>query len=47
MLPIRLGMANATGRRTCIVYTLTRKGRVEIDELPDGGMPTDSTCPCS
>ncbi len=36
MLPMRLGMINANGPQDLIVYALTRKGRVEIDQLPHG-----------
>ena len=33
MLPIRLGMANSEGTQDLTIYTLTRNGRVEFDEL--------------
>lgn len=40
MLPIRLGMANAKGPQDLVVYTLTRKGRVESVNYRTVDMPT-------
>ncbi|MFL5393475.1 MAG: DUF2330 domain-containing protein [Myxococcales bacterium] len=49
MLPIRLGMANApaTGETTqdLIVYTLTRKGRVEASNYQTVKIPSDADVP--
>ena len=45
MLPIRLGMANADGPQDLVVYTLTRKGRVETHQLPDGEAARDMEVP--
>jgi hypothetical protein len=49
MLPIRLGMANApaTGETTqdLIVYTLTRKGRVEASNYQTVKIPSDADIP--
>ena len=49
MLPIRLGMANApaTGDATqdLIVYTLTRKGRVEASNYQTVKIPSDANVP--
>jgi hypothetical protein len=45
MLPIRLGMANATGPQDLLVYTLTRRGRVESTNYRTTKMPTDVEIP--
>ena len=45
MLPIRLGMANAKGAQDLLVYTLTRKGRVESANYKTVNVPTDSEVP--
>jgi hypothetical protein len=45
MLPIRLGMANAHGPQDLIIYTLTRKGRVESTNYRTAKIPTGTEIP--
>lgn len=45
MLPIRLGTVNARGQQELILYTLTRKGRVETANYRTVRMPTDAEVP--
>jgi len=45
MLPIRLGMINAAGPQELIVFTLTRKGRVEVANYRTVEMPSDLDVP--
>ncbi|MGB0505472.1 MAG: DUF2330 domain-containing protein [Pikeienuella sp.] len=45
MLPIRLGMVNASGPQDLLLYTLTRKGRVETVNYRTVKMPTDFEVP--
>ena len=45
MLPIRLGMANANGDQDMLVYTFTRKGRVETTNYRTTKIPTDREVP--
>ena len=45
MLPMRLGMLNAKGAQDLIVYTLTRKGRVEASNYRTVKVPTDIDLP--
>ncbi len=45
MLPIRLGMANATSAQDMIVYAFTRKGRVETANYRTTKLPTDRDIP--
>lgn len=45
MLPMRLGMLNARGPQDLIVYTLTKKGRVESTNYFTGRVPTDIDLP--
>jgi len=45
MLPIRLGMANATGPQDLVVYTLTRRGRVESTNYRTTKLPTGMDIP--
>ena len=45
MLPIRLGMANADGPQDMLVFTITRKGRVESANYKTVNMPTDADVP--
>src|SRR5258707_12549530 len=45
MLPIRLGMANATGPQDLVVYTLTRRGRVEATNYRTTKLPTGMDIP--
>lgn len=45
MLPIRLGMANAEGDQDMIVYTFTKKGRVETTNYATRKIPTDKEIP--
>jgi hypothetical protein len=45
MLPIRLGMANADGQQDLIIYTLTKKGRVECTNYRTVSIPTDMNMP--
>lgn len=45
MLPIRLGMANATGDQDLIVYAFTDKGRTECTNYRTVKIPTDREIP--
>jgi hypothetical protein len=45
MLPIRLGMANASGEQDMIVYALTKTGRVECTNYRTVKIPTDRNIP--
>ncbi|MEL7154918.1 MAG: DUF2330 domain-containing protein [Pseudomonadota bacterium] len=45
MLPIRLGMLNAKGKQDLLLWTLTRKGRVETVNYRTVKMPTGSEIP--
>jgi hypothetical protein len=45
MLPMRLGMLNAKGPQDLIVYTLTRKGRVEASNYRTVKVPTGIDLP--
>ncbi len=45
MLPIRLGMANADGDQDLIVYSFTRKGRIECTNYRNVNMPTGNNIP--
>jgi hypothetical protein len=45
MLPIRLGMLNSKGSQDLLLYTLTRKGRVETANYRTVRMPTDMEIP--
>jgi hypothetical protein len=45
MLPIRLGMANAEGPQDLVIYTLTRKGRVESTNYKTVKMPSNVEVP--
>lgn len=45
MLPIRLGMANASGPQDLIVYAFTRSGRVEAVNYRTVKMPTGNKVP--
>ena len=45
MLPIRLGMANADGDQDLIVYSFTRKGRVECTNYRNVSIPTGNNVP--
>ncbi len=45
MLPIRLGMANAEGPQDLVIYTLTRKGRVESTNYRTVKVPSDVEVP--
>jgi hypothetical protein len=45
MLPIRLGMANASGPQDLIVYALTRRGRVESTNYRTTKIPSDVNIP--
>jgi len=45
MLPMRLGMLNAKGPQDLIVYTLTKKGRVEASNYRTVKVPTDLDLP--
>ena len=45
MLPIRLGMANATKAQDLVVYSFTKKGRVESTNYRTTKMPTDNMVP--
>jgi hypothetical protein len=45
MLPIRLGMANATEAQDMIVYTLSRKGRIETTNYRTVNVPTNMNVP--
>jgi hypothetical protein len=45
MLPLRLGMLNAKGDQDLIIYTLTRRGRVETANYRTTTIPTDVEIP--
>lgn len=45
MLPIRLGTVNAKDKQDLILYTLTRKGRVESTNYRTARIPTDMDLP--
>jgi len=45
MLPIRLGMANSQGEQDMIVYTFTKRGRVECTNYRTAKIPTDRNVP--
>ena len=45
MLPIRLGMANANDDQDLIIYTFTKKGRVETVNYRTTKIPTDKNIP--
>jgi hypothetical protein len=45
MLPLRLGMLNATGDQDLVVYALTRKGRVEVANYPNVNVPSNVNVP--
>jgi hypothetical protein len=45
MLPIRLGMVNATGPQELFVYAITRRGRVECVNYRTVKLPTDAEVP--
>lgn len=45
MLPLRLGMLNANGPQDLIVYTLTKKGRVESTNYRTTKVPSDIDIP--
>ena len=45
MLPIRLGMVNATGPQELFVYTITRQGRVECVNYRTLKLPSDAEVP--
>lgn len=45
MLPIRLGMANASGPQDLVVYALTREGRVECTNYRTVQLPTNRNIP--
>jgi len=45
MLPIRLGMLNAQGAQDLIVYTITRKGRVESSNYRTVQIPSNMEIP--
>jgi hypothetical protein len=45
MLPIRLGMANAQGPQDLVIYTLTRKGRVESTNYKTVKIPSNVEVP--
>jgi hypothetical protein len=45
MLPIRLGMVNATSEQDLIVYVLSPKGQAEITNYRTVNVPTDSEIP--
>jgi hypothetical protein len=45
MLPIRLGMVNASGPQELFVYALTRKGRVETTNYRTVKLPSDMDVP--
>ena len=45
VLPLRLGMVNADGPQDMLVFTLTRKGRVESTNYRTVRMPTDIDVP--
>jgi hypothetical protein len=45
MLPIRLGMANASGPQELFVFALTRKGRIETTNYRTARLPSDVDLP--
>ncbi|MBR9918998.1 DUF2330 domain-containing protein [bacterium] len=45
MLPIRLGMANANGDQDMLVYTLSKKGRVETTNYKTEKVPSNINVP--
>src|SRR4029453_2636516 len=45
MLPIRLGMVNASGPQELFVYALTKNGRVETTNYPNANLPYDVDLP--
>ena len=45
MLPIRLGMVNATGPQELFVYALTRRGRVETTNYRTAKLPSEMDLP--
>ena len=45
MLPIRLGMVNASGPQELFIYALTRKGRVETTNYRTAKLPSDMALP--
>jgi hypothetical protein len=45
MLPLRLGMANASGPQDMLVFTLTRRGRVETTNYRTLAVPTNIDVP--
>jgi len=45
MLPIRLGTVNSKGKQDLLLYTLTRKGRVETANYRTVRMPSDAEVP--
>jgi hypothetical protein len=45
MLPLRLGMVNANGPQDLIIYTLTRRGRVETTNYRTVKLPSDMDLP--
>jgi hypothetical protein len=45
MLPIRLGMVNASGPQELFIYALTRKGRVETTNYRTVRLPSDAEVP--
>ena len=45
MLPIQLGMVNASGPQELFVFTITRKGRVKVTNYPTHNIPTDMGLP--
>jgi hypothetical protein len=45
MLPIRLGMANATGPQDLVIYALSRRGRVESSNYRTVKVPSDVEVP--
>jgi hypothetical protein len=44
-LPIRLGMANASGPQELVIFTLSRFGRVEVANYPTVDMPSGRQVP--
>lgn len=45
MLPIQLGMVNASGPQELFVFTITRRGRVKVTNYPTFNIPTDMGLP--
>ncbi|TND04101.1 MAG: hypothetical protein FD123_3872, partial [Bacteroidetes bacterium] len=45
MLPIRLGMANATAAQNMVIYAFTKSGRIETTNYSTVKMPTDKNVP--